>query len=55
MVRAVRAAEDARQIRPAHLLLGVVEAQAGTVPRALHLAGVDQTELIDVTRRALTD
>ena len=55
MVRAVRAAEDARQIRPAHLLLGVVEAQAGTVPRALHLAGVDQTELIDLTRRALTD
>jgi D-alanyl-D-alanine carboxypeptidase len=55
MVRALRAAEGSRQIRAAHLLLGVLEAQVGTVPRALHLAGVDSSELLDLTRQALTE
>ncbi len=53
MVRAVRAAEGDRQIRPAHLLLGILGAQLGTVPRALQLAGVDQAELTNLTEQAL--
>ena len=52
MVRAVRAAEGERQIRPAHLLLGILGAKAGTVPRALQLAGVDQAELTNLTEQA---
>jgi ATP-dependent Clp protease ATP-binding subunit ClpA len=51
--RAVKAAAGQQQIRPGHLLLGVLGAQAGTVPRALALADVDQGELAARTRRAL--
>ena len=43
--RAVTAASGAPQIRPAHLLLGILQAEVGTVPRALQLAGVDQAAL----------
>ena len=45
--RAVRAAAARRHRRIAagHILLGVLQAEAGTVPRALALAGVDRTEL----------
>jgi D-alanyl-D-alanine carboxypeptidase len=32
--------------RPAHLLLGILQAEVGTVPRALALAGFDRTALI---------
>jgi ATP-dependent Clp protease ATP-binding subunit ClpA len=53
MKRALQAASAQRQIRPGHLLLGVLAAQAGTVPRALTLAGVDQGDLAARTRRAL--
>ena len=35
-----------KDLRPAHLLLGIVRAQVGTVPRALVLAGVDQADLM---------
>jgi ATP-dependent Clp protease ATP-binding subunit ClpA len=42
------------RIRPAHLLLGVLEAEVGTVPRALALAGVDRVELVQRTRAALS-
>ncbi len=42
-----------RQVRPGHLLLAVLGAQAGTVPRALALAGVDQGDLAARTRQAL--
>ena len=52
--RAVKAAAGQRQLRPGHLLLGVLGAQAGTVPRALALAGVNQAELAARTRQALT-
>ena len=31
---------------PSHLLLGILQAEVGTVPRALALAGVDRAELI---------
>ncbi len=34
------------QPRPAHLLLGILQAEVGTVPRALALAGVDRADLI---------
>ena len=45
--RAVRAAlaRDDRRIDGGHLLLGVLQAEAGTVPRALAQAGVDRDEL----------
>ncbi|WP_425455218.1 Clp protease N-terminal domain-containing protein [Allorhizocola rhizosphaerae] len=33
------------EVRPAHLLLGILSAQVGTVPRALALAGVDRAAL----------
>lgn len=41
--------------QPAHLLLGILQAKAGTVPRALALAGVDQAELAARVRHTLTD
>ncbi|WP_378734358.1 Clp protease N-terminal domain-containing protein [Nocardia brasiliensis] len=34
-----------RDLRPAHVLLGILRAEVGTVPRALALAGVDRTDL----------
>ena len=34
-----------KDLRPAHLLLGILRAEVGTVPRALALAGVDQAAL----------
>jgi len=51
--RALKAAAGRGQIRPGHLLLGVLAAQAGTVPRALALAGVDSGDLASRTRQAL--
>ena len=51
--RALKAAAGRGQIRPGHLLLGVLAAQAGTVPRALALAGVDAGDLSSRTRQAL--
>ncbi len=53
MQRALAAAAGQRRIRPGHLLLGVLGAQAGTVPRALAIAGADQGELAGRTREAL--
>jgi len=35
-----------RDVRPAHVLLGILRAEVGTVPRALALAGADRTALI---------
>jgi ATP-dependent Clp protease ATP-binding subunit ClpA len=51
--RALKAAAGRGQIRPGHLLLGVLGAQAGTVRRALALAGVDSDDLAARTRQAL--
>ena len=42
-----------RDLRPAHLLLGIVQAEVGTVPRALSLAGVDPAELAERIRQTL--
>ena len=43
-----------KDLRPAHLLLGLLLAEVGTVPRALALAGVDRVALLAAVRRALT-
>ena len=51
--RALKAAAGRGQIQPGHLLLGVLAAQAGTVPRALALAGVDSDDLAARTRQRL--
>lgn len=32
--------------QPAHLLLGILQAEVGTVPRALAVAGIDRADLI---------
>lgn len=50
--RAVKASAGARQIQPCHLLIGVLGAQAGTVPRMLALAGVDRGNLTERVRSA---
>jgi D-alanyl-D-alanine carboxypeptidase len=42
-----------KDLRPAHLLLGILSAQAGTVPRALAMAGVDHEELTARVRQEL--
>ncbi|MFI5979053.1 Clp protease N-terminal domain-containing protein [Streptomyces sp. NPDC051452] len=42
-----------KDLQSAHLLLGVLQAQIGTVPRALALAGIDQAELADRVRQTL--
>lgn len=43
-----------KDLRPAHLLLGILSAQVGTVPRALALAGIDQDDLTARVRQTLT-
>ncbi|MFG2234022.1 Clp protease N-terminal domain-containing protein [Streptomyces sp. NPDC048723] len=43
-----------KDLRSAHVLLGILQAQIGTVPRALALAGVDQADLADRVRQTLT-
>jgi ATP-dependent Clp protease ATP-binding subunit ClpA len=45
--RALRIAKawDDRRIEPAHILLGILRAEAGTVTRALAAANVDRAEL----------
>lgn len=54
MERALHAAQarSDRSIEPLHLLLGVLAAPAGRVPRALEAAGVDRTALFDAARAA---
>jgi ATP-dependent Clp protease ATP-binding subunit ClpA len=53
--RGLAAAPRKRDRRPAHVLLGVVLTQVGTVPRALDLAGIDRAALTDGVRRELAD
>jgi ATP-dependent Clp protease ATP-binding subunit ClpA len=43
--RAIRHCPRKRDMRPVHVLLGIVAAPVGTVPRALALAGVDRAAL----------
>ncbi len=44
-----------RDLRPAHLLLGILQAPVGTVPRALALAGVGQADLRTRVHQTLAD
>jgi D-alanyl-D-alanine carboxypeptidase len=41
--------------RPLHLLIGIVQAPVGTVPRTLALAGVDRAALAERIRGSLAD
>jgi ATP-dependent Clp protease ATP-binding subunit ClpA len=53
--RAVAAAKDRddSKLEPLHLLIGILRADVGTVPRSLAVASVDRTELIARAERAL--
>jgi ATP-dependent Clp protease ATP-binding subunit ClpA len=42
-----------RRIHSAHILLGVLAAEHGTVPRTLRVAGVEPEQLIAATRAAM--
>ncbi|MGN9836934.1 Clp protease N-terminal domain-containing protein [Nonomuraea sp. H19] len=44
--RGFAAATGKKDLRPAHLLLGVLNTHIGTVPRALALAGIDRAALM---------
>jgi ATP-dependent Clp protease ATP-binding subunit ClpA len=44
-----------KDLRPAHLLLGILRAEVGTVPRALALAGVDRAALMAGVLQELTN
>jgi len=42
-----------QQLQPGHLLLGILQAEVGTVPRVLALSGVDRNDLLKRVRNAL--
>jgi hypothetical protein len=42
-----------RDPRPEHLLLGILQAGHGAVPRALALAGIDRGDLLARVQRTL--
>jgi ATP-dependent Clp protease ATP-binding subunit ClpA len=42
-----------QDLQPLHLLLGILQAEVGTVPRALQLAGIDRAYLIARVRESL--
>ncbi|WP_369360812.1 hypothetical protein [Streptomyces sp. cg2] len=43
-----------KDLRPAHLLLGILQSRLGTVPRALALAAVDLTALTNCVQQLLS-
>ncbi|GAB2536720.1 Clp protease N-terminal domain-containing protein [Nocardia heshunensis] len=43
------------ELRPAHLLLAVLRAEVGTVPRALTVAGIDRATLLADVRASITE
>lgn len=51
--RGFAACKGKKDLRPAHLLLGVLDTEIGTVPRALTLAGVDRIALMARARETL--
>jgi D-alanyl-D-alanine carboxypeptidase len=53
--RGVAAAARKKDLQPAHLLLGILEARAGTVPRALAMAGINRADLTARVWQALTN
>ncbi|MFC5815648.1 Clp protease N-terminal domain-containing protein [Nonomuraea harbinensis] len=44
--RSFASAARKKDLRPAHVLVGILHAEVGTVPRALALAGVDRAALL---------
>lgn len=52
--RGVACASGRKDLRPAHVLLGILAATVGPVPRALALAGVDRADLVARVRGTLT-
>lgn len=52
LVRAFHDCAD-KHLRTGHLLIAVLGAEVGTVPRALELAGIDRVELRDQAEREL--
>ncbi|MFI6601068.1 Clp protease N-terminal domain-containing protein [Nonomuraea sp. NPDC050536] len=52
--RGFASASRKRDLRSGHLLLGILQAEVGTVPRALALAGTDRTALLDEVHQTLT-
>jgi ATP-dependent Clp protease ATP-binding subunit ClpA len=44
-----------KAVQPPHLLLGILGAERGTVPRALALAGIDRLALLASVRQALAE
>jgi ATP-dependent Clp protease ATP-binding subunit ClpA len=53
--RGVAAAARKKDLQRTHLLLGILEARVGTVPRALALAGIDRADLTARVRQGLTN
>lgn len=53
--RGVTGVRKGNDLRPAHLLLGILLAEVGTVPRALTLAGIDRAALIVRVQQTLTE
>jgi ATP-dependent Clp protease ATP-binding subunit ClpA len=51
--RAMGSVTRKQNARPAHLLLGIVQAPVGTVPRALAQAGVDRAALVQQIQQSL--
>jgi D-alanyl-D-alanine carboxypeptidase len=45
MERGFSSVAHKKDLRPAHLLLGILRASTGTVPRALAIAGINQADL----------
>ncbi|MBO3752899.1 hypothetical protein J5X84_43200 [Streptosporangiaceae bacterium NEAU-GS5] len=50
--RGLASAARKKDLRPAHLLLGILRAEVGTVPRALALAGIDRAALAERVRQS---
>ena len=51
--RGFASAPRKKDLRPGHVLLGILAAEVGTVPRALALAGVDRADLMNRIRQTL--
>ena len=52
--RGVHGVRKGKDLRPAHLLFGILQAEVGTVPRALALAGIDRADLVLRVRQTLS-
>ena len=52
--RGVDGIRRGKDLQPAHLLLGILQAEVGTVPRALALSGIDRAELLRRVRQTLS-